>query len=114
MEGEDRLAPILRDGAYQSRKEKRALSLVWSYVAARFRYRTIRSVERRLLRLLHPYSASGPWTADEKRRLLELVGLHGRKWRRSWSARPPISSPPTAVLPSSHSTSSADARLSLW
>ncbi len=54
---------------------------VWTAVAATFTTRTIRSVMRRGIRLLHPGNHRGAWTDGERESLRKLVARHGRAWK---------------------------------
>ena len=54
---------------------------IWTAVAAGFSTRTIRSVMRRGIRLLHPGNHRGAWSDAEKELLQQLVAKYGRKWK---------------------------------
>ncbi|RYG41163.1 hypothetical protein EON68_03400, partial [archaeon] len=53
----------------------------WKELAAVFKHRTMRSVWRRAVRLLHPGNNRGPWTIEEREKLLRLAEVHNRKWK---------------------------------
>lgn len=51
----------------------------WMEIAKKLPHRTVQSVYRHGLRILHPFKR-GQWTEDECRQLGESVAQHGKKW----------------------------------
>lgn len=51
----------------------------WMDIAQKLPHRTVQSVYRHGLRLMHPFKR-GAWSEDETNELLLLVTIHGKKW----------------------------------
>lgn len=54
----------------------------WLEISSVFKHRTVRSVMRRAIRLMHPGNHKGAWTDEEKAELVMLVQKHGKAWKK--------------------------------
>jgi hypothetical protein len=75
LEGDERLKP-LTDIAKGTHEQD-----IWRFIAEGFKHRTLRSVMRRTIRLLHPTNNQGAFSSAEKDLFIQLVAKHGTAWK---------------------------------
>jgi molybdopterin/thiamine biosynthesis adenylyltransferase len=72
LEGDARLRPLVETAKGSPEQD------VWRYCAEGFKHRTLRSVMRRAIRLLHPSNHKGEFSEEERALVVQLVGLAGK------------------------------------
>lgn len=71
---EQRLTPFVENA------KAAGYGALWKKLADPFPSRTLRSVQRRAMKLFHPGNNKGKWTPDELKKLRMLVAQHGTAW----------------------------------
>lgn len=75
LEGDARLRPLVETAKGSPEQD------VWRYCAEGFKHRTLRSVMRRAIRLLHPSNHKGEFSEEERALVVQLVAKHGPAWK---------------------------------